>query len=167
MVCNPSRGAPFLNYLTKDNDGSTISMNLNGSSTPQKAWVQPSSGEEYEVDQISIHVRDAGVHSAVTLGAIAALTNGLLFETIATDGTTVKNTLFNVPIKNNGQLLLASDVHANTSDWATSAYFVQSTIKFPRPIVLQAGERLQLTVQDDCSALTDLMVITSGTMRVV
>lgn len=154
-------------YLTTDGTQSgSADANVNGSVTPQKFYRTAS--RDLWVWRLLITIGDAGTSMAVEkYGGITTLTNGCKLEVIASDGSTVlRDLLDNRPVKTNyGWGERCYDVNLLSFGSGEDVILCRWTFaNAGAPLYLQAGQRLQLTVQDDLTGLTRHKFVLQGQM---
>ncbi len=109
-----------------------------------------------KIHRMLVFIRDSGAIQAERYGAISnGLTNGILM--IATDGTESVDLMGGLPVKSN-------------ADWSRNCYdmqpltfgsgdnFVNVRWTFAKsgiPLIMEAGDSLEVTLQDDLSGLVE------------
>lgn len=139
-------------------NGSATNMNVNGSVTPQNFSIIPTASETYFLQKIRLVMLDAGDHLPTTFAAIAALTNGLMFE-VKSNGVT--STYFN--IQSNADLAAFFEVSSDATDLLTGGVLNGNlsfgfSINVVHPIMLSGdmGDFARFVVRDNLTALTGM-----------
>lgn len=134
--------------------GSSRTMNVNGSVTPQNFLYTVPSNTTYYLESISIIISDTGTPNAAKFGDLAALTNGFRLQ-IKSNGTTYD--IYN--FKTNGELTLVfnSMFIPPNAGWLNDTDLMIGTLRFNRPIKLIANDFVQFTVRDNLSGLDNLI----------
>lgn len=135
-------------------NGSSRTMNVNGSVTPQNFLYTVPSDTTYYLESISIIISDTGTTTAAKFGDLAALTNGFRLR-IKSSGTTYD--IYN--FKTNGELTLVfnSMFVPPGAGWLNDSDLMIGTLRFNRPIKLVANDFVQFTVRDNLSGLDNLI----------
>lgn len=145
-----------------DGTGSS-NMAVDGTSA-KKFW--HTSDENFVVRSVGIEILFAGTPTAAKFGDLSELANGCLVEVVHDDGTTVAHDFFPAePWKRNADLILTGgfvfEKGPGTSDFVGGSWDMAKSTN-GRPIVLQPGQRFQVTVRDDLSALTLFRMMARG-----
>jgi hypothetical protein len=134
--------------------GGGVNMAVNGSSTPVVFTIAPASGKLWRIVSLTAVLEDAGSVLSTTFGAITALTNGVLIESVLSSTTRAVSNL-----KNNADFVGLLHEHAvggTVDGWFGTADIYIGTLSFKVPFRLSgtAGDKLQVTVRDDLTGLT-------------
>jgi hypothetical protein len=138
------------------------------STTADKYYVGPPSGQVWEIHRIIIDIRDAGTVNADTFGAISSLTTGCTLGVTngGVDGTTTLDLTDGLTIKNNGNLgRYCYDFNISTATAGDKAVTARWTFnKSGAPIRLSGGldQKLVFNVQDDLTNLSEMTVMAQG-----
>lgn len=156
------------NYTTSNTTVtiSTRNMAVNGSVTPQEFYIAPNTNQKGDMHRIIIAITDNADMDFETFGGIAALTNGVVLRVKNSDGS--YRILQN--FKTNGQFeRFAFDARYFVNNGGgTRGFTCRSSFGGPdkHGAVIRLdgdlGERLELLVQDDLSALTSFTIIAQG-----
>lgn len=154
----------LVTHLTLDNDGSTSDMRVDGSSVVKKfQYVVPTDKLLY-LDNVEIVLGDTG-YDPDKFGGLTALTNGCKLEIYDTDGTTVLLDMLAEPIKQNYEFTHFGGVSINVVPGAVidlisvSAHMHET---YGADLLLEAGQIVQFTVQDDLDTGLDFFEATIG-----
>lgn len=147
---------PEMLYLQ---DGTTIDMNVDGSTTAKTYQIQVPTNEIWYVDDLRILLMDKGSMDPQDFGSIAdGLTNGLLLQ------ADIKGTLYTMfNIQNNMDLAML--FKAQTPSDSSEVGFLDTIDKFigdrsfPIPLYLNGDDILKVTVQDDLTGLGRLRMV--------
>lgn len=161
--CAPA--SAVYDHLSLNGAGAVINWAVNGASTPQQ--FRYVADAETEIHRIIWYIEDGGQFSADNFGGLGTpLTKGVLFKVLDSDGTTVLNDLLaGDPIKNN------LGFHAQSFDAEYIAYGNGNNVVVAEwtldrdlggPLLLTAGQMLQLTVQDNLSTLVNCQMYIRG-----
>jgi hypothetical protein len=127
---------------------------VNGSSTPEVfEWVAPE--DQALISRLIVSYVDTGTFDAALYGNGIILTNGIKVEVIEADDT-VLDLLDAEPIKSNGDWQsLSYDFAYNDIGTGDNVATIRWTFsRAGRPLVLHAGDRFRVTIQDDLTGLT-------------
>ena len=133
-------------------NGSSRTMNVNGSVTPQNFLYTVPANTVYYLESISIIISDTGTPTAAKFGDLAALTNGVRLQ-IKSSGTTYD--VYN--FKTNGELtMFFNNVFIPpTAGWLNDTDLLVGTVKFEKPIKLNGANSdfVQFTIRDNLTGL--------------
>jgi hypothetical protein len=162
-------------YLT-DNGTSSGANNLavNGSSTPVPYWVGPPASDRagsdgfssFHVERVIFHIEDSGAFTTVDFGAISnGLTNGCGFDFVST--STTVDLLDGYPLKTNGDLVhymydIRLDAWGGGNGGISARWSFFKIQNDGAGMVLESGEKLQFTINDDLTGLVDFHIIAQG-----
>jgi len=156
----------FFRFMDTVGDGSGSSaLKVDGSSTPVLFKMLGAAGVRTNIVRAIFYIRDGRTgFNASTFGAVAGLTNGLLFGVYDSDDALITDLLDNHPIKSNiefSQFMYDTNIVAiGTGDSALEARWTFS--KSGKPLTLMEGQYLGLTVRDDLTGLVDMCVSVQG-----
>jgi hypothetical protein len=154
---------PVYRHLTDDNlpgDGSNYSMNVNGSVTPQRFYIQPAPGTGFlAIFRLIVTIEDNANITADGYGGLNTLTNGIdiAVKSGGPTGTVELDLLDGDPVKN----IIAWGEHSfdvSEHTFGSGNNFVLARWTFSkagRPLVLDANhnEALVATINDDMTGL--------------
>ncbi len=147
-------------YLTDDGtqDGEKNANGTYASVTP--FWLTPVGADILSIERMLVEVEDTNGMTAAEYGNLgAALTNGITVQIIASDGSTVISDLTQgVPIKTNAAWRrYCFDVAVDAWGGAAPVNDVLSVrwtfAKSGVPLILKAGQRLQVNLHDTLTGL--------------
>lgn len=148
--------------LELDGAGATA-MSVDGSSAAKKFSLIAAADQVTVVRVLSMVIADDGALVAGGFGGLAALTNGLAIEILDTDGTSVLADLTaGFAIKTHADLIALG---AAVEFVATAAALVAVRWTFATAIELAEDQRLQVTVRDNLTGLTDARAAVTGHVR--
>jgi len=165
------KAIPYAAYMTDANGSSD--MLVDGSVTPVEFAIRADPENEVYVKRLSLLISDATA-SLNQFGAIAALTNGLLFQWTATgrqiDIATIHSNFDavrfsgGVPAFGDGNNSFRANNVVSTSEAFLPVLDMQASFGFPWGLPLAAGsvEKLSLIVRDNVSTIDALNVIATG-----
>lgn len=151
--------------LTENGDGTgNASMNVDGSGTPVKFFIQPPSTDKYTLKRMDVEAIDGSFNDALKYGALT-LTNGMRIY-IEDDGGIIKEYTLGFNIKRNFDwgLLAGVDVPLLTAP-VTDALVVRWTFANGCSDIILNGsknERLVVEVQDSMLGLDDQLIQIQG-----
>lgn len=151
--------------LTVNGDGTgNASMNVDGSSTPVKFYIQPPSDEKYTLKRMNVEVIDGSFNDALKYGGLT-LGNGMRVF-IENDSGLIKEYTNGFTIKRNFDWALFAGVDTPIlSAPVTDALIIRWTFgKGCSDIVLDGSntERLVVEVQDLMTGLDEQLIIVQG-----
>lgn len=149
--------------LKLDGSGAS-SLAVDGSVTVQNFWHAAAASKVTIVRSLSLVLADGSLVAA-GFGGLAALTNGLAVDLVATDGTTVLYDLTGgLSIKSHVDLgVLGAELAVH--DFGSGDDFVIASWEFPAPIELTAAQRFRVRVRDDLTGLAAARAVISGHTR--
>lgn len=143
--------------------GSSIDMNIDGSSTSVLFKYICPANTESAIARLNIHIQDGKVDPP-DFGGISALTNGVLFEIYDSDDTLIIDLLDGVPIKANTHwaMFAGTDVvvHTGTGDDAMTARWTFA--RAGGALHITAGQYFQATIRDNLSAISAFHMVLQG-----
>lgn len=156
--------------LTVNGDGTgNASMNVDGSSSSVKFYIQPSVTEKYILKRMNIEVIDGSFNDALKYGGLT-LTNGMRVY-IENDSGLIKEYTDGFTIKRNFDWALFAGVDTPIlSAPVTDALIIRWTFeKGCSDIILDGSntERLVVEVQDLMTGLDDQLIIVQGCRKVL
>lgn len=158
----------FSRSLDTNGDG-TGTKNAIGdySSVSDIFYLQPSATQFMSVARIIIGIRDNGVWSAATYGAIAGgLTNGIVMRKATDTGTSFTLTDTDIPIKNNAQWgYYCYDSTVNSVGSGDTFLLVRWTFeRYGASLGLRGelGDRLEIVLNDNFTTLVEHYFIAEG-----
>lgn len=138
-------------------NGASRNAAVDGSSTPVTfEYVNSSSVNDEVITAMHYVLTDSGTFDVGKFAAHTALTNGIEWQVIRADGTTVKHDLTGgFPIKTNEELIaVARDFQEIAFGVVEEVIVGQLDLRIgDTPIVLRPGERIRMTINDDLSGL--------------
>lgn len=159
-------GTP-VNYNLTEQGGSSIEMNVNGSSTPVVFEILPDSIQDFYVGSIYVYAQDGAIKMSNYLGSNGTLTNGLLIEVKSNNIMTTYNVIQST---------------AEFMAWSTEEKFLRlgdaggDAIKAIRTdgfVLKKSGtygsadkdDYIRVTVQDDLTTVSQHRGGVTGTLR--
>jgi hypothetical protein len=136
-------------------DGSTVEANVNGSSAAATYKYTVAAGDLLELERMLIYIKDFGKFDADLYGNGAILTNGILITIERADGSSV-DLVDGEPVKTNAHwAALCHDLVFH--DTGTGDVVATARWTFARaggPLVLEAGDSIEVVIQDNLTVLT-------------
>ncbi len=156
--------------LTEVGDGTgNASMNVDGSSTPVKFYIQPPDTDRYILKRMDIEVLDANFNNALQYGALT-LTNGMRIY-VENDGGIIKEYTLGFNIKRNHDWALLAGVDTPVIGGAGSdALIVRWTFANGCSDIELDGsknERLVIEIRDLMTGLDDQLIQVQGCRTVL
>ena len=142
----------------------SIDMNVDGSSTPVAFSYANTTEDLYVLSRANWSIRDANP-TAIKFGGLAELTNGLLMRVMNAEGKIVLDMLDGFPLTKNLDFGIlagtdwARDVAAGAADVVTVKWTFARTGK---RLLLPAGHKFQVVVQDNLTTLDEFKVMVQG-----
>lgn len=152
-------------------DDTNANMNLNGSGTPQVFTQTPAADEAYRIGKWTVVVDDAGASSVGTIGAVAAVTNGVQVGVYDSDTDAQEWVSDWGTFRANGELVeLSSDVvmtFFTTGSGGRAYYHVEFPLTHGGVQVVDGslGHQIRAVVRDDLTGLSRLQIIVQGTVE--
>jgi hypothetical protein len=145
-------------------NGGSVAMNVDGSATPVNFDHVASTTEQ--IHSCHIHIVDLGITSD-GFGGLLTLTNGLLFQVLDTDGSTVIQTFGTDthPIKQNFDFnhLAGNRVDRDFAGGGDDVYVVDWDFNHAgAELLLRAGQTFRCVVRDNITGLTELTMTLNG-----
>ena len=142
-------------------------MNVDGSSTPVPFYYEVPAGRNAEVSRVNFTVVDGAMGYGEFGGLGAALTNGLKVEIHNSSGVTLFDFLDGFTVKVNedfdGLAGIDTVIHPVAGDDSMPVrWTISRAIPRAHGLVLDAGQRIAITVQDDLSNLTKFRAMIQG-----
>ena len=126
-------------------------LNVNGSSSAVTLYLEAAADTLVVVESLRLIYEDNATFASNTFGAVASLTNGVLIRTH--DGTdplvNIANVTNNVTVESAGASLNIHSYSGTDITGVATFYFRGSG----GPVVLRAGEQLQVVVRDNLTGL--------------
>ena len=168
----------YREFLTLNNDGTTNDMRVNGSTTPQRFFINAEPNFDVYITTVSFLIADAGA-SLNEFGGIAALTNGCRFYYEDVNGeinigtNLVSNFEFvrlcqgNPAFGGGGSAFLANNVVGTSEAFIPVFDFRNFGFKWGLKLAAGTNNRLILEVNDNVTALDAFNAIAYGFRRVL
>jgi hypothetical protein len=152
-------GRTIYQYLDLDGDGTgTKNANVDGSSVVQNFKIVVPDNQVYELARMIIHVRDSGVISPQTYGALAAMANGITIKTYDSGDNVVDALDGGVSIKANaewGRVCYDVDIQDRGAGFEGYVNVRWTFEKAGQPLRLTEGQYLQVTIADNLTGLLE------------
>ncbi len=145
-------------------DGATTDLSVDGSSTEAEYLYTCPDNKIVFIDEVNILIVDGGI-SPTKFGGITALTNGVLIQSVDSDGTTVLvNFTAEFPIKKNADwhLLAGSDRETTAAAGDDTEEVSWSLVGESGPLLLTEGQIFCMIIRDDLRAITEFIVAVDG-----
>ena len=161
--------ANFIYDHLHDAVGNSDDLNVNGSVTPVNYDFTVPTGKVFLLTRINAEMRDNTKDIPNGFFSIASLTNGMIFEILDTDGTTVLQGFNTVahPIKNHADMQGLAGVDVDTDSVANvmGGGFRWTITKTGAAMRLTAGQMIRVIVQDNLEALQEFHILIQGLQR--
>lgn len=156
--------------LSTNGDGTgTVSMNVDGSSTPVKFFIQPPVTEKYILKRMNVEVIDSNFNDALKYGGLT-LSSGMRVY-VENDSGIIKEYTTGFTIKRNFDWALFAGVDVPIlSAPVTDALIIRwSFAKGCSDIILDGSntERLVVEVQDLMTGLDDQLIMVQGCRKIL
>lgn len=147
-------GNILVEWLTLDNDGSTVNSAVDGSGADQRFIWQPPSGKSANINRLIGYVEDQGTFDSGDYGNGLALSSGITVTVEFNDGSSI-DLLDGQPITQNGHWArMCYDTAVSTYGTGNEYLSFRWTFaKEGKPIKLEDGEKLVVTIRDDLTGL--------------
>lgn len=165
-----TRKTPFIKFLTAAGTPATIehSLDYSGGSADVAVLTPDSGSSYYEVDELTFDVvfGASSINYAQFFG-ITALTNGLEVKILNADDDELVDLTDGLPMKDTHAFFLRSISPMITTlmdSFDPDRHHARVIWRFEKPIILRAGDTLEITLDDDLSgaALISLHIQASG-----
>ena len=130
-------------------DGSTIDMNVDGSSTPVDYKYTVPAGKSLTLERILFYMDDATAFSPTTFGGISALTNGV---DVIIAGSTIVNWKENEDIVCTCFDFVGYPNFGKESSSGAGRWTMRRS--FGEPLIVRAGEEVIFRISDNLTGLT-------------
>lgn len=156
-------------FLRNTTTGGSFDLNVNATSTAlQNFFFEVPTDKIFQLMRVNILILDAGIRPS-KFGAEAALTNGIVIETVGTDNSaTTLDFCDGDTIKRNAEFVYLAGVDNIILDAAADdSLSVRITVDGSTglPCELKAGQRFQFGIQDDLSGLAQFRVMIQGKLE--
>jgi len=159
-------------YLDTVGDGSGIKNAMGDYSGAVEEFLYiaggPAATGRVDLHRLVIFVRDSGLFTADSYGALAALTNGIEIEVRDSDDNILVDLTDGVPVKSNAQWCRVCYDSILQDYGAAGDSYVVTRWTFTRsgsPLALKAGDRLVVKLNDDLTGLIDHTFMIQGIQR--
>lgn len=166
----------YREFLTLNNDGTTSDMRVNGSTTPQRFFINAEPNFDIYITTVSFLIADAGA-SLNEFGGISALSNGCRFYYEDLNGeinigtSLVSNFEFvrlcqgNPPFGSGASAFLANNVVGNSEAFIPVFDFRNFGFKWGLKLFAGTNNRLVLEVNDNVSGIDGFNAVAYGFRR--
>lgn len=161
----PPSGMVFKHLI---NAGNT-EMSVDGSVTPVAFQAIVPSGKQWKIERVNMYLLDGGIRHDRFAGLAGGLANGLRFTAVDADNTTeLIDFLDGQPILINAHFTKLAGVDNMLVGIAGGDDQIQirwTMSKSGAPLLLTAGQRLSVTVQDDLTSITSMSALIQGVVE--
>lgn len=151
-------------YLDTLGDGTGVKQVIGNYVTEEEFYIQAPIDTTYKLHRLIAYIEDFGTFDSGGYGNGSALTNGITLKVLDSDDSVLLDLTDGIAVKQNGHWAkLCYDADHKSYGTGNEYLAVRWTFdKAGEAIILLAGQRLVLTVNDDLSGLVEHTFLVQG-----